>query len=269
MQWLPCKYPHQLLYIIYRWLLVLYFFIWLIIAGKEAGNPRYFIFLTNWAHISYNLYLLISALSTTAKVVNVHCLTKHKQSNRNGVNTTKCCSTPINQLTWYQMIHWLFYTIGNESAIFVCFLYWCFIYRGGNITGVNANTHLVNGLLAFVDLWISGTPVNFLHCVYLMIFGAIYSTFSGIYFVLTGEVIYYVLDYRENAGGAVGLYLALIFLLLPAIHSLIFAIYLCKQWALNRRCFVYQRRPSERDLKVAAVSLEMSSILNSESDQSE
>lgn len=236
-----------MLYVAYRWTLVLYFFIWLIMAGKGQGNGKYFIFLTNWAHLSYNFYLIIAAVSTTTKSITNHCAKRHKEPSHSRDYFTVAepddyWNISKNRLSWYQMVHWVYFTIGNELAFGIMVLYWSLIYRGGNIDGISANTHLLNGILSLADVWISGLPVNFLHVVYLLIFGTVYNIFSGVYFISTGENIYGVLDYKNNTGSAVGLYLALTFLLLPFLHLCVYLMYLGRQWVVYRVCAVRQAK---------------------------
>lgn len=252
MQWVPYKLPHQLIYVAYRWMLVLYFFIWLVLAGTGQGNGRYFIYLTNWAHISYNTYLIVAALSTTWRILSTHWISTRGQAISvhhdylSVAEPSDYWNLSNNRLSWYQMVHWVFYSIGNELALCVMILYWTFIYRGEDVDGVNANTHLLNGVLSLVDMWISGLPINYLHVIYILVFSAVYSVFSGLYFIATGDSIYPVLDYGSNPGAAVGLYLALTFLLLPTVHFLVYLMYLGKQWVVYRACAVRHARWGDR-----------------------
>ncbi len=236
-------------------------------AGQKEGSGKYFIYLTNWAHISYNIYLVVSAISTTVKIVSVHFIQKqnHLDCAREGFEFKQpegYFNFSNNNLSWYQMVQWLLFTIGNEAALFIMILYWTLLYRGGTVSGVSANTHLVNGLIALVDITISGLPVNLLHCVYLMTFGAFYSTFSGVYFIFSGNNIYSVLDYKNDTGGAVGLYLALIFLLLPFIHFLVYSLYLVKKWMLHGLLKNAPLDPSLPLVSSAAPDMEMQDLKN-------
>lgn len=133
------------------------------------------------------------------------------------------------------MFQWLFFVIGNEAAFVVLVLYWTLVYRGEMVVGTTANIHLINGLISLVDLWVSGTPVNTLHAVYLMIFGGVYTIFSGIYFVLSRDIIYRkVLDYEKSAGLAVVSCFTSVFVVLPIIHIGIFYLqYVSKFWILH------------------------------------
>ena len=131
------------------------------------------------------------------------------------------------------MIHWVFFTLGNGSAVCVLVLYWSLIYRGGSISGISANHHLLNGIFALLDVFICGLPVNFLHCIYLMVFSIVYSTFAGIYSLSSGKNIYRILDYQNRAGSAVILELLLIFLFIPSIQIILYVVY------MGRVCLVF------------------------------
>ena len=201
------------------------------------NGPEYLIFLSNWAFITYNLYLFISAISTTASYLSTYLSSRDERDfSREDEFAIKkpsgCCGYADNKISWYQMIHWLFFTIGNEMAFIIMILYWTLLYDGESVDGINANTHLVNGLIAFLDFWISGVPVNLLHIIYLVTYGAVYTVMTGIYFAASNESVYPVLDYDEEAGPAVGLIFATIFLILPILHSFFFFMYLGKVWMM-------------------------------------
>ncbi len=143
---------------------------------------------------------------------------------------------------WYQIIHWLFFTIGNELAFVILLLYWILLYRGGPVDGINANTHLVNGLVAVLDLWVSGVPVNLLHFIYLMIYGSIYVIFTGIYFVFTNDIIYPVIDYENGLGTAIVVAICSPIIAFPLGHILFYFMYLGKLWIMHC-CFRQRYEP--------------------------
>ena len=209
-------------------------------AGASAGDLNYFKFLTNWAHIAYNSYLITAALSTTVKAIMVHCSTETVHSSNPRCKDYFGVGTPSgywnltnNRLSWYQMLQWVLFTIGNEGAFVVLVLYWSLIFHNEKIDGVNANTHLLNGILSIVDVWVTGLPVNLVHFIYLTIFSTIYSMFAGVYYIASENIIYAPLNYKDNAGGAVGLCLLVSFLVLPLLHSAVYVIYLCRQWLVR------------------------------------
>ena len=143
-----------------------------------------------------------------------------------------CCGFGDNNLSWYQTVHWFTYVMGNELAFLIILFYFIAIYSGGQIDGVNANTHLVNGLISLADIWISGVPVNFLHFIYLMIYVAIYGIFTGIYYSVTRRAIYPYLDYGNNLGRAIGIGAGLIFGVVPLVHIMTFLQYKAKFWIM-------------------------------------
>lgn len=140
MQWLPYKWPHQALYLIYRWVLTIYFFTWLIISGVGSDGPNYFIYLTNWAFVLLNLYLLVAAVSSTTQYLTVHFLYPNEgnsPSKDNGYSVEKplgCCGYTSNTLSWYQMLHWLLFTLSADGAFTISFLYWTLLYGGGAVS---------------------------------------------------------------------------------------------------------------------------------------
>lgn len=62
-----------------------------------------------------------------------------------------------------------------------------------------------------------------LHVIYVVIFAAVYSIFTGIYFAGSdGGIVYNVLDYEQNVALAVGLIFLTVFIIIPAVHFIIF-----------------------------------------------
>ena len=189
----------------------------------------------------FNVYLIVAALSTTVKFLTVCCC---RAENYNTVTNnflfekpSGCCGYTDNRLRWYQVIHWVLFLFATELAFAVTIAYWSLLYqKGTKVSGVNANVHLVNGIIALIDILFSGVPVNFWHFVYVVIFGAIYSLFSGIYFATTGDVIYEpVLDYGEHLGLAVGVVIGVL-VGVVLIHMLSYLVYLARFWCVYCSC---------------------------------
>ena len=207
----------------------MYFINWLVISGVSASSPTYFIFLTNWAFLVFNAYLIVAAFAVTAKYISVHLICRPPEeefSHRYEVRTRApagCCGYSDNSINWYQMLQWVFYLLGTELAVTITLLYWALLYRGTTIDGVNANTHLVNGICALLEVWISGIPVNTLHVIYTMIFGSVYVIFTGLYFKESeGNIVYTVVDYKNAVGQAIGICILVVLIVVPAIHFAIF-----------------------------------------------
>ena len=71
-----------------------------------------------------------------------------------------------------------------------------------------------------------------------MIFGAVFVVFSGIYYAAGGTnldgdpFIYNVIDYGNNLGGAIGVSIAVVFVLLPIMHVLFYLVYVARYWII-------------------------------------
>ena len=247
LQWLPPKWQVQWLFLVYRWVIALYFLGWLIDSGIQSGGPKFFIYLTNWSIILWVAYLLVAAVSATFKFIIVH-LQQTAYSDHASTSdrpelievSQGCCGIESDGTSWYQKIQWLLWTFGSGAAISVVILYWAAIYdEDQEVDGINANTHLTNGIVALFDIWFSGTPVRILHLVYIVLFGAAFSLFSGIYFVAGGEdpfgnrYIYTVLDYSDNPGSAAGICIAATLALLPLVHFVVYVQYVLRVWCIR------------------------------------
>ena len=226
-----------------------YFLPWLIKSGFDAenGETKYFIYLTNWSFLVWCGYLVVSALSATIKVIEVYCCKeKGTRIPRNspgcsmvlveGDRPVGCCDRQNDATSWYQKIQWIMFYCGTEMAIAVTILYWTVIYQGGEVSGVDANTHLVNGIFALVDIAISGVPVRIFHAIYPLMITGTYSVFTGIYYAANGtnvqgeRYIYGVLDYDESPGTAAGWILGTVLVLLPLLHMAAFGLYSARLW---------------------------------------
>ncbi len=242
----------QAIYLVYRWIIAIYFLAWNIATGVYSDSPKYFTFLTIWGFTTYNTFLLVAALSTMISYLSDYKEGEHKFSRKDDFTIKKlsgCCGYQDNKLSWYQMIHWFLFTIGNELAFVILLLFWTMLYRGGPVDRFSANVHLVNGLVAVIDFWVSGIPVNLLHFVYLMIYGMVYIVFTGIYFAVSNEVVYPVLDYENRIGTAIAVVLCTIFIILPLIHVLFFyGMYLAKS-AIMRCCFKRRQLYEDEDYR--------------------
>ena len=245
LQWLPHKPQFQWIFLVYRWVFALYFLAWLFAAGLSSENagPFFFIYLTNWGLIVWTLYLLVAALTVTVKFFHVHfCGRKHYQ----GKDLTSRYDEFVfekpegfcgasNCSNGFHFLQWLFFTVGAEVAFGILVLYWGLLYRGGPVSGVNANTHLVNGLIAVLDVLIVGHPVRILHVIYIVGFGITYLAFAGLYFAANGvnpynteQYIYAVIDYGSSPVSASLTSLGVVLIFLPIVHMLFYCLYLIR-----------------------------------------
>lgn len=248
-------------------MLALLFLAWTILAGlaPENGGVLFFIFLTNWAYLVWVSYLIWSAISVTVTYFWVFCCyrkkykeqLKEKEQNRcsrdvifgSRSSSSGCCGIKEDKTFWYQKVHWVLHFMGIDVAIAIVILYWVAIYdpndnRGYDyFGGVNLMTHLINGIVALVDIFVTAIPVNFLHFVYLIAFSGAYSAFSGFYFIANGTnvegepYIYSVIDYGETPGTAAALVVTVSLLYYPLIHIVVYGIGLLREGLL----YLYQK----------------------------
>ena len=256
-QWFPYNWKFQWIYVIYRWILPAYFFGWLVHSGLTWGASSYFIYLTNWSFLIWNAYLILAAISVTFYYFYTlfrSCVfeTDTSQSVKYSFDidveaafSVGCCGVSNDESTWYQKIQWFLFLISTEAAVAVTILYWALLYDGGSVDGINANTHLVNGIFAVVDLWLSGVPVRLLHFIYISLFGAAYVIFSGIYHAAGTDPIYDVLDYRLHPTSASLIAVLVALLFLPFVHVLLYLMYVARFWivySINQCCGLHGSR---------------------------
>ena len=250
---------------IYRWIISLYFLAWLVPTGiaDENGGPKYFIYLTNWAFLLFNLYLLVSAIAVTLQFVVHYSYDKENLSHddlhqrqqnlhdKHQVIRTLLGADYTHKVVWYQKVQWLLITIGLEMAVGVSVLYWVVVYSSEHkLNGENFNVHLVNGIVALFDVCFSGIIIRLAHVVYLFCFGAVYVIFTGIYFAADGTnaqdkpYIYAAIDYGEELGLALLYVFIIILVFLPILHFAIYALYGARRWLVKTIC-----RTNESDLE--------------------
>ena len=239
-----------MLYLAYRWLLACYFMFWLLWSIVQTGSAVYLIYLTNWAFMTFNLYLLVAALSVSTTFI-AACRKEVPEEDREElvVATTppQSCGRSDNKASWYQMIQWLLFILGNEMSFLVFVYYWLLVYNGGDaVDAGSVNTHLLNGIFALIDLWVCGVPLKPLHAIYPMIYGAAYIVFTGVYHGITSKKIYDSLDYKEKPLTALLGMTAVIFAI-PFVHVVVFYCqYKVKQDFL--KCVKKKKRRGSRDM---------------------
>ena len=263
MQWLPQKWQVQWLFLVYRWVLALYYLAWLIVAGVQATGPTFFIYLTNWALIMWVVYLLTAAVSSTTNFfqVNFCCKNKFAVDSKGPrkpyellISTpVGCCGVGNDGISWYQKIHWFLFTVALGGALLVVILYWPLVYNPATsaLDGLNINSHLTNGIMSLVDVWISGTPVRIFHMIYLQGFGATYITFSAVYFAANGTNdqgqpdIYSALDYGNFPGTAAAIVIITVLVGLPIVHLIHYLLYVLRigcLYLVTRCCNAYSQK---------------------------
>ena len=223
---------------------MIYFLAWLIYISVEAGQDtqvqvKFLIFLTTWGFLCFNAYLLVAAISVTVPMVYYHVTPPLSRTlsltNKKEKRQIKC--TPLSCVTG---LYWATGIIGLEFAVAITVLFWIFFndpaLYSHTLSVSSIHVHMLNGIIAFLDTWISGIPFRILHFVYAVLFGCTYVIFSGVYYSAQGtdpsgnRYIYPVLDYGSHpelaAGVAIGCGLAFpVFL-----HFVFYLMYLARYW---------------------------------------
>lgn len=108
-------------------------------------------------------------------------------------------------------IYWCFHTVTFVCAIVITAIYWSLLYnrkfpyaagfvpRNSNdffsylivaeedeLSTTNVLTHMTNAIVMFVDILIVSYPIRFLHFIQPLIVGAVYSTFTIVYYFCDG-----------------------------------------------------------------------------------
>ena len=190
------------------------------------------------------MYLIWSAISVTIRYIqqNVPLCKKYKDKQQQiddelDLMTSKpkgCCK--YNSLQWYEIIHWVLYTVGGEAAFVITILFWALLSPSFSYYSMIA--HLVNGLIAVLDIWVTRLPIRLYHAVYLVVFCSAYTVFTGIYFVAGGgspyntTYIYPVINYEENPGTASGIAIGAALIYTPLIHLFFYMNYLLREGLL-------------------------------------
>lgn len=253
----------QWIYLLYRTVVSFYFLVWLVTSNINLNSPRILIYLTEWSFILLNAYLLVALIATAINFILVYIYPKRKEVTENSEleesEHSKSCGYHGDRTTICDKLAWLLFLVATESAVAVVVLYWTFISgdvdSGEQYSAINIHFHALNGIVAVLELWITGLPIHLLHFIYPTFFAAMYSAFTGVYYAVNGtgsdgeRYIYPVLDYSSQPGVAAGIILGAV-VGLSVIHVLFLLQYLLRNWVtslLQHKVGMYQRFFKESD----------------------
>ena len=227
---------------------MIYFFAWLVATGVDAKTSgfgaKYLIYLTYWAFLIWNLYLIVAVISTTVQFLQIHFWSCKPHEAPNNLIDTRLISASNGHsgTSWLNKVHWVFFTLGTELAVGVSILFWIFFYDPERVeflfSPIILHVHMINSISALADLWIVSIPVRLLHVVYPISFGLIYAAFTGLYYAFNGtdasgnHYIYPILDYDSDPGMAARL-IGCILGYLTVIHFLFFLLYMARNWVMQ------------------------------------
>ena len=283
-QWLPLP-----LFSIYRVLISLYVFAWLIAAGVEFNNGGYFFtYLTNLSYIlltaGFLMRAAISVVYTACYYGSSKLLEWLFPPNVNHVYSQ-------DNSRWYLKLSWFIHTTSTVLAVGVAIGYWGFLCSGSksssnsslnttamfnatNLTqattckraATNLHVHGINAVIAILDIWMSRVPFQLYHFFYTSILTVLYLIFTLIYWgahhrSISG-VIYSILDYGNNPYAVL---FAVVLILLPIlIHLAFFGIVVLRdmifevlQKLCSRTVQVREKRKSDAEAIARTEVMEM------------
>ena len=263
----------QLFYLAYRYTLSLFFIVSIFFTGFDplSGEEKYFIFLTNWIFFAWTLYCIWASVSVTITFIQVFACKKevgYEDIEGGGPcnhellideRPAGCCGIAGNKIYWHQRILWVLHAAAVHTSIYVVILFWGLLYDPdadfNYWSFVNLVTHLVTGVLAIIEIYLTAVPSRLLHFIYPFIFAGTYIVFSGIYYAGGGtnvsgrRYIYSVLDYMNSPGSAAALGLVALFATIP-LHVLIYFLFLSRELILflvGKHCSCYKPAQSRTD----------------------
>ncbi|CAH1239348.1 Hypp5810 [Branchiostoma lanceolatum] len=137
-------------------------------------------------------------------------------------------------LPWYLKFAWLLYNLTAGTSVLVTVVHWTVVRDHNQRTidfVIDVNKYVLNVAFLFVELIFSGVPVRVLHCVYTMVWTALYLVLLVVYWGLGGTGVngktwlYAFIDYDNNWGLAVAYSLGAVFVAAPVAHCLWFVVY--------------------------------------------
>ena len=200
----------------------------------DVGDPRWFIYLTDWGFAFLTAYLLWAACVLIYHAVNGDLVEDEEEKAKKDA-----------PLLWFHRVEWLLFNLGVTISFLVSILYWCLLFPGKddvdsskNETRTDVSTeidvvmHTVNSIISLADVFLSGIPVRILHAIYPMISGLIYAVFTVIYWAADGTnsyngepYIYPVIDYGGKPIVASLTVTMSVFVAVPLAHLLVYGCY--------------------------------------------
>lgn len=184
-------------FLMYRCIISLYFIGTGLLSICDMWQTKWLIYLTTWSWmISTIYYLTITTVSgyywwklcNYGNMVDSHFRIRIPSSLR--------------------VATWLLFDVSLGISLLVTLMFWGFVvvpdnFKTSLVTYITYNEHLLNLLLLIVDYTFHCIPIRVYHALYPILFGCMYLVFSAIYYSTTGDVIYVILDWRNNADSAI------------------------------------------------------------------
>ena len=234
--------------------------IYVSVYDREFG-PKVTLYATQWIFYAWNFHMLWAAIFVTVTYFRVFFCQKNMFQERDTGGSCNhelviddrpvgCCGIGNNGTFWYQKVYWVLYSVTITVTIFAIIAYWGLVYDPviEPITYANLLKHLITGVMAVVDLFVTAIPIRVLHVIYPITYTVIWILFGGIYYVAGGtdvygnRYIYEVLNYETYPARAIGLAIVVAFVCIPALYLCVFGLYLLREgllYLVKKSCCVF------------------------------
>ena len=109
-------------------------------------------------------------------------------------------------LRWFHILNWILHTVAFDIALAVTVIYWVFPGKPAMESAFSINSHALNFVFMFLDLFIINIPERLLHSVHSFNYTIVYTVFLLILHGSGAESkVYPVTDWARNPGLAAGL----------------------------------------------------------------
>lgn len=186
--------------------------IWSFVSWADGFDiGYYFTKLTHWVAVAELVYFVFAAFTTYMAMYGP-------------VEDGTDSATP-----WFVRATWFLFSFVPVASFAVFALYWVLVYSGGAIEAIDVVMHGGNFGLVLLDFLIIQQPFYYAHVYMPIIFAAIYSLFTLVYYLAggtnedgTSPWIYKAVDWSGNPGGTTSLLGLIVLVGVPIIYSALF-----------------------------------------------
>jgi len=217
-------------YLVYKTVLTCYllgFYVYNHIYYRQKwGNEdwwKYWIYLTHWGYEVFIWHRILDFGMVVARFASENYYKDEFQKPRENSNSVEegggdnpAFRKPFLHETnhfWNQLL-WFMTTTSYTLALNITVAYWTLLYspthpRTTLENFVNVNEHLIQGLVALLDTFVSASPRRLVHVWAPMVLSGAYVTFNAIYITTGGtneygeDYIYSILKWNESPGKSV------------------------------------------------------------------
>ncbi|XP_070573109.1 protein rolling stone-like isoform X2 [Ptychodera flava] len=225
-----------MIFLVYRTVVAVYMLFWAVYFIPEAidyNKEQFLLFFSNIGFLLLAVYLVIACVTSWHYFVILEIqVSRGMRGNRSAEDASSETNT---RLLWYFKLLWFLYPIVSGSALVVTIVYWGALYRESEFPSViDFHIHAMNSVIILIDISINAIPVRFAHCIYSLLFSALYVIMTVIFWAADGHnyydggnYLYTILDYGgspiPSAIAVCGIFVAVV-----VLYALLFGVYKMK-----------------------------------------